>query len=118
LRHLDIEEDQVVGSAAQRVERLTSVLGKRDLVPELLERPGDQQPVDAVIVDDQEVALLGVTIRTHARAPGAPGPRAPPPGPVAPGAAPLPSGCRSAPETPDPSPGRPASRRRSSPRST
>ena len=73
LRHLDVEQDQVHPALPEGVESLAPVLGERDGVPELLQRPPEEQPVHAVVVDHQEGAGLRATRGGHVGAPPAHG---------------------------------------------
>ena len=59
--------------SASRASRPFSA--KRHRVPELLERAPEEQPVDPVVVDDEEIAGLRATRRGHVEAPPARGRR-------------------------------------------
>jgi hypothetical protein len=53
-RHLDVEEHEGERLAAQRVDRGTPVLRGGDAMAEQLEAAREEQPVDLVVVDDQQ----------------------------------------------------------------
>src|SRR5205085_6139259 len=56
LGHQDVEQDQVEGLPAQQLERLAAVLGEDDPVAFVLETAGEQEPVDPVVVRDEDGA--------------------------------------------------------------
>ncbi len=98
LRHLHVEEHEVEALAAQHLERHAPVLRGCGLVALLLEAAREQQPVDLVVVDDQEPGR-SVLHFTHRAGPSAPPPRAN-----------IPASAHRAPSGPPPAPnrGRPA----------
>jgi hypothetical protein len=54
LGHFHVEEQEIERLAAQRLQRDTPVLGAGDAVSLLLEAARQEQPVDLVVVDDQQ----------------------------------------------------------------
>ena len=68
LWHLEIEQQQVERLPPQHLERHPSVLGRGDAVPHELQIARQQQPVDLVIVDDEESRAAGARF-THDEAP-------------------------------------------------
>ena len=75
LRHLHVEQQQVERFAPQHLERDAAVLGRGDAVALQLEAARQQQPVDLVVVDDQQ-ARRPLSQLTHGAAPSAPRRRA------------------------------------------
>src|ERR1700746_3723304 len=59
LRHQDVEQDEVEPLASQQLERFRAVLREHDGVPVMLEPAAEQQPVDPVVVGDQDRAGSG-----------------------------------------------------------
>ena len=62
LRHLDVEQQQVERLASQHLQRDAAVLGERDAMPQQLEAARQQQPVDLVVVDDQQAGTVASAI--------------------------------------------------------
>ncbi len=56
LGHEDVEQQQVEAPASQQVERFRAVFGEDDGMPVLLEPAAEQEPVDSVVVRDQDRA--------------------------------------------------------------
>ncbi len=54
LGHFHVEEQEVEALAPQHVERDASVLRRRDAVALQLQAARQQQPVDLVVVDDEQ----------------------------------------------------------------